>query len=170
MVFILGVQNARFHPNFSLFIFGFIYKSLSYRTKSGIPQGFHKGLSAKVPLSVMPFPTERVFTFLSAVSAGIYNLTPIKVAPLKCGNDDLCRCDVGCNGNIVKVAHTEKLHFRLVDLGIGTGISEIEQYVYLVIRNAGSDLLFAACLTRHKSVYLKTGCLGNKLCGGSGGT
>ena len=49
MIFILGVHNARFHPNFSLLVFGFIYKSLSYRTKSGIPQGFHKELSAGGP-------------------------------------------------------------------------------------------------------------------------
>ena len=41
--------------------------------------------------------------------AGINQHSPIKVASLKGVDKRFCGCDVCCNGNVVKVAKTEKL-------------------------------------------------------------
>ena len=98
---------------------------------------------------------------------GIYYLTPIKIASLKSRYDDLRRRDIGRHGNIVKVAHTQKLSLYGVVLGrnaLRACIAEIEKHVDLVVRNSGSYLFFSSLLSRHKSVDVKSRCLGYIFC------
>ena len=66
MTAILGVQKlARFHPNFSLFYSVSSVRSNLTGRKAVFRKAFIRSFQPKAPLSVMPFPTERIFSFIS---------------------------------------------------------------------------------------------------------
>ena len=70
---------------------------------------------------------------------GVNNITPIKISSVKRGNDYLRGSNIGSYGDIVKVAHTQKLVISGA-VAVRTSISEEQKHVHLVIGNARSDL------------------------------
>ena len=58
---------------------------------------------------------KRLF-FRIIVGMRIEVFTPIQIAAVQGGNNDLGSSDVGGNGDVVLVAHPQKLHFVFADL------------------------------------------------------
>ncbi len=71
------------------------------------------------------------------IGAGIYDLSPVKVSSVKSAYEDLCGCDIGSYGNIVKVAELEQV--KIVLFGhtvVFIRIAEEENKVDLVVGNS----------------------------------
>ena len=176
-----GVDNlsARFHPKVSLFW------RIRFPTarKAVLDGAWHKSLAACAVARGLSLwdavSRKRVFSFLSEglfflpclVVGGvrIKDLTPIQVAPIQGGDDDLRRCQVGGYGDITGVAHTEQLMLGGVEFGGGAGVAEAKQHVDLVISDAGSHLLLSSLIARHQAVDVETRCLGDIFGGRCGG-
>ena len=68
----------------------------------------------------------------------------------------LSRRNIRRNGNIVNVAEAEEVILHVAERGRGCRGAEIQKYIYLVVRNTGRDLLFAALGARKHSLDLES--------------
>ena len=102
---------------------------------------------------------------------GIYKLAPIKIAPVKCHNNDLGSSNIGCNGHIISIARQEELFLNFVVLReavAGAGVAEINENIYLVVLNSGRNLLFSTLSSAEKLLNFKPCCFGYILGGDTG--
>ena len=95
------------------------------------------------------------------LGTGIVNLAPVKVTAVKCLNENFRSCDIGCNGDIVKVTHSHHFCLLLVICGRRAGILKVKKKIYFIVSKTGSYLLLAAVLTCKQFFYFKTCCIGN---------
>lgn len=91
---------------------------------------------------------------------GIDDLAPVEITVIERANQNLCSCDISGNGDVMNVAKAQKVALHLAVIGIGRGIAEEEQKIYLVVRNAGCYLLRSAVFTEEESLDLKSGSVG----------
>ena len=90
---------------------------------------------------------------------GIYNISPIQIAAIQTENEHFRGRRVGCDRNVMHVAQArEHMDVGLV-LAVGHGITEEQDEVDLVVRDAGRNLLLTALHTREISFNFETGCL-----------
>ena len=76
--------------------------------------------------------------------AGIDQLAPVKTACLKRSYKHLGRRNIGRKRYVVNVAKTQKVHFCLGRNFRWVGASEVENYVYFIVRNLRSYLFRTA--------------------------
>ena len=99
---------------------------------------------------------------------GVCDLTPVEVTSVQRANKHLGGCNVGRNGNVMKVTKSQQVQI-VISAGIG-GISEEEEHIYLVEGNSGSDLLGASGGAGKKTLYFQSGSVGNILSGNTRST
>ena len=68
--------------------------------------------------------------------ARVYNFAPVKVATLKRSNEHLGCGYIRRNGDIMNIAHTQKVILSLVKFRLRIRSSEVKKNIYFIIRYA----------------------------------
>ena len=158
-------KSARFHPKVSLVWYA-ILRASGTLDAIGVPSHHTGTLCRRFCNKDVSFTPSVLYR--SSVCVRIDDFTPIKVTAIQCHDQHLCGCDIGCNGNVILVAHAHQLILDLTGISAGSCISEVQKQVDFIISHARSDLLLAALLTCQQLLDLQTGCLGNILGGNAG--
>jgi len=101
--------------------------------------------------------------FLIVVAARIYKFAPIKASRFKRGDEDLSRCNIGSERNIINVAKTKKRILVLVNFLRGVSRAEIKNYIDFVEGYLRGYLLKSSGRAEKKRFNLKAGSIGNIL-------
>ena len=123
-------KSARFHPKVSLVWYA-ILRASGTLDAIGVPSHHTGTLCRRFCNKDVSFTPSVLYR--SSVCVRIDDFTPIKVTAIKCHDQHLCGCDIGGNGNVLNVTHSDKLLLSRIVFRIGTRISEADKHVYLVI-------------------------------------